>query len=357
MDDRLHILLTTPYTQLARQSAIGRAELNSLIHESRDALQNPFSDITDPAGRLYQHLLAPIAADLEAAKAETLLVSLDGALRYVPLAALYDGERYVAERYRTVVFTAATRDKLGPQDRTEPKVAGLGLTHAYPGFDALPAVAYELDGIVRQTDEDDGVMPGEILLDDAFTQLAFQAVLDQQYPLLHVASHFSFNPGTEADSFLLLGDGSRLSLADLRSRRYRFRNVELLTLSACNTAVGQQAEGSEVEGFGVLAQRQGAAGVMATLWPVADTSTGLFMQAFYRMLAEEPALNKAEAMRQVQLAFIGGEISAANSTGEARGETVTGWSRPTGDDSTSTVPDDWRHPYYWAPFILMGNWL
>jgi CHAT domain-containing protein len=147
-----------------------------------------------------------------------------------------------------------------------------------------------------------------------------------------------------------------LTLDELGSPRYRFSNVELLTLSACNTAVGQNAEGSEVEGFGVLAQRQGAAGVMATLWPVADASTGLFMQAFYRLLAEQ-RLSKAEALRQTQLAFIGGEITVGTGSGRFRGETVTGWSRPTGDDSTSTVPDDWRHPYYWAPFILMGNWL
>jgi len=157
------------------------------------------------------------------------------------------------------------------------------------------------------------------------------------YPVLHVASHFVFEPGTESNSFLLLGDGKRMTLLQMKENDLDFRNVDLITLSACDTAVGggKDANGQEIEGFGALAQKQGARGVIATLWPVADESTGLLMQNFYRM-RESGRLTKAEALRQAQLAMIGGR--------GAKG-------------AASEATPRFSHPYFWAPFILMGNWL
>jgi CHAT domain-containing protein/Tfp pilus assembly protein PilF len=318
LDDRVHIILTTPQIQLERHSQTGGIALSRKIQEFRGVLQNPAQDPRPLARDLYSILLGPIERDLAETKAHTLMVSLDGALRYLPFSALHDGKRYVVEEYAISVFTEAAKDKLRDKPAAQWRFSGFGLTQQVPGFDPLPAVREELESIVRK-----GILPGEIYFDDQFSAAQLRSALDKRFPVLHIASHFVFQPGTEADSFLVLGDGSRLSLAEVR--RYRFRDVDLITLSACETAVGggNDANGREIEGLAVLVQRQGAKGVLATLWPVADASTGMLTQALYRIRASG-ATTKAEALRQAQLELLRG---------------------------------DYAHPFFWAPFILMGNWL
>jgi CHAT domain-containing protein len=175
--------------------------------------------------------------------------------------------------------------------------------------------------------------------------------------VVHIASHFRFTPGTNADSYLLLGDDGRLTLEELWKRDYRFSNVDLLTLSACETALGDGADaGGEVEGLGALVQKRGAKSVLATLWSVADATTGLFMRTLYEQ-RQQPDVSKAEALRRAQLAFVNGDATARNlPTGVRRG---AGRSEPPGAGRTfATDPDaPFAHPFYWAPFILMGNWL
>ncbi|TNF90535.1 MAG: CHAT domain-containing protein, partial [Gammaproteobacteria bacterium] len=302
--------------------------------------------------------IEPIAADLTAAGARTLMLYLDGPLRYIPMAALYDGERFLIERYALVVFTEAAGDSGHRQSGDPWRLAGLGSSRAYEGFSALPAVPRELEGIVQQNDADtDGVLPGVIYLDDEFTRKAVDTVFAGQFPVIHIASHFAFRSGADINSYLLLGDGSHLTLADVRTSGYELDAVQMVTLSACETAVGDlSADGREVEGLGTLLQRQGAQAVLATLWPVADRSTGSFMQSLYRQRANH-GLSKAEALRQVQLRFLSKEINQFTRGTEARGETVTGWSDSSIDKANESPASDWSHPYYWAPFILMGNWL
>ena len=151
------------------------------------------------------------------------------------------------------------------------------------------------------------MLPGIIKLDEAFTAQTLWVALQQQYPVVHIASHFQFRPGNEAESFLLLGDGSHLSLAQLKEQWNVFRGVDLLTVSACDTAMGSSgATGTEVEGFAVLAQRKGAKAVVASLWPVADTSTQALMQTFYRR-RESQEYAEREALRQAQLALLRGQ--------------------------------------------------
>ena len=336
-DEQLHIILTSANSALAPiayKSPTRRAELNRLIYAYREILQDPRRDPSEVGGQLYHAIFSPIVQDLINLKAETLLVYLDGTMRYLPLAALYDGEHYVAESYAVVMYTVAAKAEIRTNPVPEWRVAGLGLSQGVPGFKPLPAVEAELDGIIKdETNQDDaqGVLPGRMFLNDQFTATRLQTVLSDSetpYPVIHLASHFRFRPGSEVDSFLLLGKGNHLTLAELKEGDYPMTYVDLLTLSACETGLGgEKQDGSEVEGFGVLAQNQGAKSVLATLWKVADRSTGKFMQQLYK-LRQEKKLTKAEALRRVQELFIRGDLSHRYS-----------------------------HPYYWAPFILMGNFL
>jgi len=358
METKLYIMVTTPDAVLARQVAVKAADLNKLIQQFRHALGDPHID-PRPAGKaLYAKLIAPVASDLKQAKAKMLMVSLDGALRYIPIAALYDGKSFVAEHYAVAIYTEAAAAKIVTPPKGNWTVAGLGLSQKVKGFNPLPAVAQELNGIVIKGKGDkEGVIPGIVALDQAFTDEALQDALFDEYRVLHIASHFVFKPGTLEKSFLLLGDGSHLTLAQIQQGDYDLSSVELLTLSACETAVGAiGASGNEVEGLGALAQTKGAKAVLATLWSVADESTGKFMQNLYRTKVETPDMTKAEALRQVQLSFISG--------GQAgRGDTVHRGAAPlqtqltTGSAYTPDASAPYAHPYYWAPFILMGNWL
>ena len=322
-ENRVGMLLTTPGVQLARSSSIDLKELNRKIGELRRLLQDPKSNPLPVAQALYQILIAPVAKDLEDAGAKTVMLSLDGALRYLPFSALHDGKQYLLHRWNLPLYTSVTKNKLRDVVAPQWQAAGLGVTREWPEFKPLAGVKAEMGGIVKTAAG--GVMPGEVYLDEAFTALRLKDVSQRKFPLLHVASHFRFSPGTEVNSFLLLGDGERLTLGDIRTQNYRFDNVDLLTLSACDTGLGggRDEQGREIEGFGVIAQQQGAKAVLATLWPVADQSTAILMSDLYRR-RQAMNLTKIEALKQAQVAL--------------------------------QVQTKYAHPYYWAPFILMGNW-
>ncbi len=356
LEENVSILVTAPAVQIPHRIAISEAELNRRIFAFREALVRPRRDPRPPARALHDLLISPIEADLVALDAETLMISLDGALRYIPFAALFDGDQYLAEHYNLVLFAPAAKKLFGEAGTAAPRVAGLGMSDAAEGFRSLPAVAKELDIIVREEETDDprGVLPGRILLNRNFTAAGLSEMLRRGYPIIHIASHFAFRPGTAADSFMLLGDGSRLTLLDLESRRYPFRFIDLLTLSACETAVGgEDARGREIESFAALTQKRGAGAILATLWPVADVSTGTFMALFYQ-LRDARQFNKAEALREVQLMFLAGEHDMVPGERDPRGvgpaeEGEGGFEPPPG------AP--YAHPFYWAPFVLMGNFL
>jgi CHAT domain-containing protein len=369
-EDKYHVILTTPDFQKGYEVPIKAADLNRKVLEFRDVLQNPKYDPLPLAQELYKILIAPVAKDLEKAKAQILMWSLDGVLRYLPVAALNDGKQYLVEQYRNVVFTPASQARLKDAPSRQWKALGLGVTKSFgERIPALPGVAEEIHGIIREADQNDGagakrgVLPGAIKLDEQFTQEAMLAGLRQRPLVVHVASHFQFSPGNETNSALLLGDGSFLSLAQIKSLPNIFGGVELLTLSACNTATGGGgANGKEVEGFGVLAQRQGAKAVVASLWPVFDTSTKILMQDFYRIREAKADTTKAEALRQAQLRLLRGEATTEATTTAAPTtdrQIVHKEEIPGAANKPRFTPDPMKpyaHPYYWAPFILIGNW-
>jgi CHAT domain-containing protein/tetratricopeptide (TPR) repeat protein len=354
LDDKVAILLTTPNAVVPREALIKREDLNALIRAYRKTLSDPNQNPLPKAAELYQLLIGPIAEDLRQAGAKTLMLDLDDTLRYLPFAALYDGKQYLIESMSVVMVTEAVRDKLARVPNTNWSVWGLGITKGGPGYSALPWVDVELNGITGQH----GVLEGKVMLDKAFNKDSLRDGLDQSYSIIHIASHFQFTPGSMDDSFLLLGDGSRLTLAQIKTQ-LNFNSVELLTLSACETALGDDGvahHGIEVEGLGAIAQQAGARAVLATLWPVADESTATLMRTLYKEHKEDH-VNKAEALRLAQMALLHGTVKAeVVPNGEKRGLTRVDSSRTAATFKTDPNAP-YGHPYYWAPFVLMGNWL
>jgi len=329
LPEKVRMIVTTGAQQISLVSNMDQAELNRLIFNWRASIDDIDDDVDELGLELYRLLFEPLEATLQADQVSTVMVSLDGVLRYLPFAALHDGKGYLAQRYQFSLFTPAARTSMERKPQANWSVAAFGVSKSFNNFAALPEVPLELNNIVSQEADDAGVLPGLVVLDEQFTNDRFSEVLnaDNRYPVVHIASHFDFVPGRESDSFLLTASGG-LSVDDIQFGDYPMQDVELLTLSACNSGLsGIGADGAEIEGLATLAQNKGVAAVIATLWPVADASTGQFMSDFYRIHTAR-GVSKAAALQETQRLFIEG-------------------------DSASV----YGHPYFWAPFILMGNWL
>ncbi|MGE0844976.1 MAG: CHAT domain-containing protein [Flavobacteriaceae bacterium] len=346
LGEATHLFFTVPDASVHREVRIARGDLSRMVFEALDAIARRDPAVNERMHALYGVLIEPVAADMKASGIDTVMLNLQGFLRYVPFAALHDGERYLVENYALALYTPAARTRFEAGDRDPGKSAGFGVTASHPGFSPLPGVARELQAIFGEAGEP-GALAGLASLDAAFTKDSFRDALKARPEIVHIASHFKLVPGRETDSFLLLGDGSPLSLSDIRKGRgFRFGGVDLLTLSACETARGGGGDGDEVESFGALAQMNGASSVMATLWPVADEATAALMRSFYRHMVED-GMSKAAALRAAQIEAIGGDAAGA---GRERGaETL--------DDPAEAGDAGPGHPYFWSPFVLMGNWL
>jgi CHAT domain-containing protein/tetratricopeptide (TPR) repeat protein len=358
-DDGLFLVLVAPDSVTARSSGTGHGEIAVLAREFRRAVADRTADPRAEAGRLYDALLGPVDGDLESAGASTVMLSLDQELRYAPVAALWDGEGWLVERYPVSLFTEATALRMGdPPFEGEATVSAMGVTRAWPGFPALPGVAGELAAVVRTSGTPGGALRGTSVTDGDFTRASLAEGLSSGAPVVHVASHFRLDPRSLENSALLLGDGGTLSLGEIRSGRgLDFRGLDLLTLSACDTASGAgRGDGRDVESLGEVVQRAGASAVLAAVMPVADRSVPDLMREFYRLRYSGGA-SKAEALRGAQLKMMrGGGPDAGAARGKVpslHGEASVGNPLPgtPGWDGKGT-----SHPYYWAPFVLMGNW-
>lgn len=364
--DTLNIIVTTSRTQRAHTIKVGSAEINDQVAKLREALRSPQYDPRPIAQKFYNWIVKPIEADLAGINADTIAWSLDGSLRYLPPSVFWDKEKgYLAERFANVMVNLANRTSL-KDERVKGKelsILGVGVSKAAEGFSPLAAVPDELDCIVSDGSAGSvsvkpqcatGVLNGRKLLDEKFTWINFEGELGR-YPIIHIASHFKLIPGDEKNSFLLLGGGTdrKLSVEMLRSKS--LGDLELMVLSACNTATpaGNKTNGIEVESFSTIAQEEARA-VIATLWPVADTSTKDLMVEFYRLYGKE-GLSKAEAMRRAQLKLMHGQYSGAEAIKVRADEFVTTTSSTlTPFKSDPKAP--FAHPFYWSPFTLSGNW-
>jgi CHAT domain-containing protein len=232
-----------------------------------------------------------------------------------------------------------------------PNAIGFGVTKAHDEFPALTAVQDELNAIIRSDSAQAGVIQGESFFDENFTQEKLFKSLRAGASIIHIASHFKFRNAKD-QSFLLLGDGNPLTVSTLK-RELFFDELDLLTLSACDTATGiSSGNGVEVESLGDVTLKKGVMAVLATLWPVNDASTGLLMADFYSLRYRE-SLNKAEALRKAQLNLMRNVTISANTTPRGVPAPFGSLATPTAEPWTG---EGFSHPYYWAPFVLMGNW-
>lgn len=354
--DGVRTILTLPnLTALkdAQSSKIPFPELSAKIAKLRMALTTPEYDPIPIASELYDILIRPLEADLADAKVERLIVSLDGPLRYLPFGSLYDSKEhtFLAQKFSLGLFTPANRVSLTRKPSSDPRAVGFGVSKPHDvgslHFEGLAAVPTEMADLQRLTG-------AKTFADEAFTEESMKSALAAEPSLVHLATHFELRPGDPEKSFLLLGDGKPLAIAGFGSwMQGVLASVDLLVLSACNTAtpVGD-VDGNELESFSRAAQENGAASVLATLWPVNDTSTSLVMGRFYEL---RKRVGTCEALRQAQVWLMQLGPPELTPLGSRAGQTPK---PPAKGDLPAYKPDPNRpyaHPYYWAPFVLTGN--
>ncbi|MBM0745672.1 tetratricopeptide repeat protein (plasmid) [Phormidium sp. CLA17] len=351
LEDRLELVITTPDSPPLRRTVnVKREELNAAIVEFRRALQDPSRDAKVPAQKLYTWLIKPLEADLKQANAKTIIYAPDGQLRYIPLQALYDGQQWLVQRYGINNITARSFTEFKTQPNKQPYVlAGAFTTGQYRfqvgdrqvSFKGLPFAGKEVDALAT-------LLPNtKKLVDKLFSRDATTTQMNE-FNVVHLATHASFVPGTAANSFIVFGNGDKATLKDIES--WSLDNVDLVVLSACETGLGGKfGNGEEILGLGYQFQNRGAKAAIASLWSVDDGGTQELMNAFYTAL-KQGNITKAEALQKAQLAMIQNGSSGTGKRGDS-------FKLPATDGSKPAISRNPSHPYYWAPFILIGNGL
>ncbi|MBI4780784.1 MAG: CHAT domain-containing protein [Oscillatoriophycideae cyanobacterium NC_groundwater_1537_Pr4_S-0.65um_50_18] len=320
LPNQLAVILALPNQPLRYyKTLLPQAEVERILTQMRQSLR-PTAFVEDHlpvAQQVYDLLLRPVETELAASGVKTLVFVPDGLLRSLPMAALHDGQQYLIEKY-SVVLTPGLQ-LLQPQPLERFRLRGLlvGLSQAREGFSALPNVAVEINQIGTE-------IPARVLLDQAFTNQSLQDQIDSiPSSIVHLATHGQFSSNAD-DTFILTWDG-RINVKQLaqllRSREGNLSPIELLVLSACQTATGDRRAALGMAGVAV---RSGARSTLASLWSVGDRSTASLMIEFYQELGK-PGVTKSEALRRAQVALL--------------------------------HQDSYTSPYYWAPFVLLGNWL
>ncbi|MBD2203477.1 CHAT domain-containing protein [Calothrix sp. FACHB-1219] len=319
--DRIEVILSIPGKPLSSyRTTLSSGEIEATIKQMRQSLNPAFGDEDrlNVSQQIYDWLIRPAESQLANSGVKTLAFVLDGSLRNLPMATLYDGKQYLLEKYSLALSPGMqllpTRS-LKPQNL---KVITAALSEARQGFKALPAVKAEVREI-------SAALPVQLLLNQEFTDINLQtAIKSNPFSVLHLATHGQFSSKSD-DTFILAWD-SKINVKEL-SEFLKTRNesdstpIELMVLSACQTAKG---DNRAVLGLAGVAVRSGARSTLATLWAVKDESTAKFMVEFYKNL-KKPGITKAEALRQTQLSFL--------------------------------QDPDFQHPFYWSAFVLIGNWL
>ncbi|MGL5079864.1 MAG: CHAT domain-containing protein, partial [Microcoleaceae cyanobacterium] len=342
-DEQLEVVLVTSSgSPIHRSVPEARAELLfPVIKALQGSIITPREQNTnryqDSAKQLYDWILQPIEADLQNAGATTLLFSLGLGLRSLPIAALWDGEQFLIEKYNYSLIPSTSLISPTYTSLTEAAILAMGASQ-FSDQAPLPAVPLEVEKITE-------FWPGQVFLNESFTlsNLQVQRRLIN-YEVIHLATHADFQPGTPENSYIQLWD-QKLPLSQLPDLNWDTPQLELLVLSACQTAIGDR----EAElGFAGLAVQAGAKSAIASLWNVSDEGTLGLMSEFYIELKTAPI--KAAALRQAQIDMIRGKVRIES------GQLIT-------ERSTLALPPELvdvnsqslAHPYYWAGFTLIGT--
>jgi CHAT domain-containing protein len=321
LPDRLEIILSLPHQPLRQYTAAAsQADIETMVEKMRRTLKRSFLEkqYLAIAKQVHSLLIQPLEADLQANGIKTLVFVLDGSLKNLPMAALYDGKQYLIEKYSIALTPGMQLLTPRPLERQQMKILIGGLSEGRQGFVGLPSVAKEIEQIKS------GIST-YVLFNKTFTSVALKKQIEKTpFPVVHLATHGEFSSKAE-DTFVLTWD-NRLNVKQLgeilQSREQDSAGViELLVLSACKTASGDKRAPLGLAGIAI---RSGARSTVASLWSVDDQSTSELMVEFYKQLANTK-VTKAEALRNAQLQLL---------------------KKP-----------GFKHPYYWSPFVLVGNWL
>ncbi len=321
LSDRTEVILSLPGQPLRHYTTnLAKQQVETVISRMRQSMRRTAfaQERLNLAQEIYGWLIKPVVADLTEQKVQTLVFVLDESLRNIPMAALHDGERYLIEQYKVAI--APGLQLLNPRPITRSRFKALlgGLTEGNGEFSALPGVQAEVTEIGE-------TVPSTILLDRQFTTNALETKIKTlPFSVMHLATHGQFSSKAE-ETFVLTWDGKIdvKELSTLLTNRELTESapIELLVLSACETAKGDNRAALGLAGVAV---RSGARSTLASLWMVSDESTANFMVEFYQQLLK-PGVTKAEAVRRAQLHLL--------------------------------KQPEFNHPYFWASFILVGNWL
>ena len=316
LENSIEVILSVPGKPLQHyRTEIDAAQQQKVFKELLQYLNPVFSsrDILPTAQKLYDWLIRPGQQVLTEQEIATLVFVLDGKLRNLPMNVLHDGEQYLLEKYELALTPGLSLFPSGNVD--ELNILTAGLTEARQGFSALSGVAEEINRIQEITS-------AQVLLNQEFTNPRVQAQVEKiPFSVVHLATHGQFSSKAE-DTFILTWE-DRIQVKDfdqLLSQGEHDEPIELLVLSACQTARGDE---EAILGLAGMAVSSGARSTLATLWSVSDRSTAELMSEFYHHL-NQPDINKAQALRQAQLSLM--------------------------------QEPKYQHPYYWAPFVLVGNW-
>ena len=263
-------------------------------------------------------MIAPIEQNLQDNNIKTLAFVLDGVMRNVPMSVLHDGEKYLIEKYSIALTPGLQLLEPKSLDVENLRLLLGALSKSTLTFDSLPNVQIEVEQITQQN-------PNEVLLNEEFTDENLQTLIRQlPYPVIHLATHGQFSSNID-ETFIVSWNkiiGVTALEEIIKGRDFNQSTpIEMLVLSACQTASGDERAALGLAGIAV---RSGARSTLASLWSISDNSTAKLMVEFYKNL-NNPNLNKAEALRQAQLTLL---YSPA-----------------------------YKKPYYWSSFVLIGNWL
>jgi CHAT domain-containing protein len=318
LPDRTELLVSLPDGMHRLTVPVSQVELTEEVRAFRSLLQKETTrEYLRRAQRLYDWLLRPLESTFAQFNLDTLVIVPDGPLRMIPFAALHDGKQFVIAKYAVATTPGLNLTDPKPMARDHIEVLTAGLSDAVQGFPALPNTAGELNGIGL-------LFKTHRLLNQEFRFPRMeQEMKENPFTIVHIASHGKFEREVK-NSFLLTFD-DKLTMDHLNQVigrfRYRDQPLELLSLSACQTAAGDDRAALGLAGIAIKA---GARSALATLWFISDEASSALVVEFYHQL-QDPTVSKAMALRNAQLKLL--------------------------------ENPDYQHPIYWAPFLLLNNWL